>query len=248
MRLSTTFLAASFGAALLLANPAEGQRSGEGFLFGPPGAILNVHGGIGRPNAASDVFTFVSEQLTIGRDDFTGVAAGASLFIPVAERLDLSLSGTYTGRVSSSEFRDWVDNDDLPIEQRTQLIRVPLLAGARVYLIPRGRSIGSLAWIPAPVSAYVGASAGGMWYRFRQTGDFVDFQDNSIFFDELTSQGWTPAGQLSAGVDFSLTTRLGLTAEANHLWSRANLDRDFDEFDPIDLSGFSVLVGISLRV
>jgi hypothetical protein len=172
----------------------------------------------------------------------------ASLFIPVGERLDLSLGGSHMGRSIGSEFRHWVDNDDRPIEQRTQLLRVPLLAGVRFNVLPRGKSIGNLAWVPSRVSANVGASAGLMWYRFRQVGDFVDFEDNGIFYDELLSQGWTPAGQLSAGVDVSLTTRLGVTAEASHLWSRSTLSTDFDQFDPIDLSGFAVQVGLSLRV
>jgi hypothetical protein len=229
-------------------NQAPAQSTGHGFLFGRPGAIFTLHGGFGQPNANSDVFTFVTDQLTLSDGDFAGFAGGAGILIPVAEQVDLSLSATYMGRSTGSEFRDWVDNDDLPIEQRTDLIRVPLLAGARYYVLPRGKSIGNLAWVPSRVSAHVGAAGGTTWYRFRQVGDFVDFEDNAIFFDELLSDGWTPAGQLSAGLDVSVTTRLGLTAEASHLWSRATLSRDFEQFDPIDLSGFSVLVGISLRV
>ena len=64
----------------------------------------------------------------------------------------------------------------------------------------------------------------------------------------MSLQGWSPAAQLTGGVDVAVSTRIGLNVEANYLWGRAKLDRDFSGFDPIDLSGFSALVGLSLRL
>ncbi len=86
-----------------------------------------------------------------------------------------------------------------------------------------------------------------MWYRFRQEGDFVDFQTLEIFSDELTSTGWAPMAQALAGLDFFLTPRLGLTGEARYSWARAELSDAFEQFDPIDLSGLSATIGIHLR-
>ena len=160
----------------------------------------------------------------------------------------MDLSATLSSRIAGSDYRDLEGTDDLPIEQETQFVRVPLLIGPRYFVTPRGRSIGSLVWIPADYAVYVGAGAGGMWYRFRQVGEFVDFEDNSIFQDELVSQGWSPAAQLKAGVDVAVTTRLGVNVETNYLWGRTSLDRDFADFDDIDLSGFSALIGVSLRL
>src|SRR5687768_4341860 len=102
MRLQNSLLAATLGAALLFANPAPAQSAGEGFLFGRPGAIFNIHGGVGQPNADSDVYTFVTDHLTLSEGDFIGFAGGASLLIPVADRFDLSLGGTYIGRSTGS--------------------------------------------------------------------------------------------------------------------------------------------------
>src|SRR5690606_32500036 len=96
--------------------------------------------------------------------------------------------------------------------------RVPLLIGTRYYVTPRERTIGSLVWIPADYAFYVGGGAGAMWYEFSQSGEFVDFEDNAIFRDELESKGWSPALQLKAGMDYSVGTRVGLNAEAAYLW------------------------------
>lgn len=225
-----------------------GQSGGEGFLFGSPRIVVELHGGFARADAGSDLFEFATDQLTLGRRDFDGFAGGSSVYLPLGARVGLELSGTYSGRISSSEFRDWVDNNDLPIEQRTEFVRVPVIAGGRLYLMPQGRTIGSFAWIPNSVAPYVGAGGGFVWYRFRQSGDFVDFVDLGVFSAELVSEGFAPAAQASAGVDFALSPRLALTAEANYLWADARLSRDYQEFDRIDLSGPTATLGISLRL
>ena len=247
LRRATALIAIAM-ALLLAESPLEAQRSGDGFLFGRPGVMLNLHGGLARPNADSELFDFVTDILTVDRNNLIGGSFGGALYIPLSSRVDLDFSATVSSRSTASEFRHLVGTDDLPIEQETHFRRVPLLVGARYFITPRERSIGSLVWIPADYAFYTGVGVGGMWYRFMQVGEFVDYQDDSIFEDELLSQGWSPAAQLTGGLDLSLSPRIGVNVEGNYLWGRASLDRDFEQFDPIDLSGFSALVGITLRL
>jgi hypothetical protein len=86
-----------------------------------------------------------------------------------------------------------------------------------------------------------------MWYEFLQAGDFVDFQTLDVFPDRFESSGWAPAGQAMLGFELSLTTRLGLSAEARYTLAKARLSSDFQGFDPIDLSGASATMGVALR-
>lgn len=239
--------AATLVALIAFTSPSAAQRR-DGFLFERPRLTVSAHGGYARSNAGGDLFDFVQEQLTLRRSDFDGFVGGGSLVYHVTPRLGIEASGTYIGRRSDSEFRDWVDQDDVPITQRTLYERVPLTLGGRYYLVPPGRKVGSFAWIPSSVAPYIGAGAGAVWYRFRQTGEFVDFVDLAIFFDEIESQGWTPAGQLSGGLELSLTPRLVLTTDGEYLWARTEPGRDFVDFERIDLSGFSGSLGISLRL
>lgn len=242
-------LAGALAALLVGALPASAQSMGRGFLFRAPIASLGVHGGLGYAMAGSDIFTFSREQLTLDRSDFSGPTLGGELAVRVAPRLDLAFGATYTGRTADSEDRQFIGVDDIPVEQTTEFIRVPVTASLKAYLLPRGRSVGTLSWLPAPVAPYVGVGAGALWYRFRQEGEFVDYVEERTFFDTLESSGWAPAVQGMAGVDVSLSPRLVLTGDLRYIYAEAELDtRDFDEaFEPIDLSGMSATIGLSVR-
>jgi hypothetical protein len=239
--------ACALGLVVLTAGAGHAQRSGDGFLFNGPTGTLTFHGGFAQPMASSDLFDEVTELLTLSRGDFGGLGVGADLAFFVSPRFALSFGGAYSGSSARSEFRDWVDEeDDSPIEQTTRFRRAPLLVGVKGYLKEPGRAIGRRAWIPARYAPYVGLSAGTVWYRFDQEGDFVR-EDLSIVRDQLMSDGWAPALQASAGVDVTLRPWLLLVGETRFLRANAELSNHFHGFEPIDLSGVSASVGLSLR-
>ncbi|HET8654482.1 MAG TPA: hypothetical protein VFL93_03025 [Longimicrobiaceae bacterium] len=246
---STGALALLAGALLVAAPPVHAQGSGDGFLFRTPAATLTVHAGFDHANAGGDVFSFVTDTLTLNRGDFSGFSGGADLSVRLTPRIDLLLGSAYSGRSAGSEYRNWTDNSDKPIQQTTQFQRVPLYAGVKAYLLPQGRSIGRFVWIPAQIAPYVGATGGAMWYRFKQSGDFIDFNTSNleVFPGDLQSSGWAPMGQVLAGADFTLTPRLALTGEARYSWASATPNDGFNGFDSIDLSGPSASLGLTVR-
>lgn len=233
-------------AFVIVASPAEAQ-SGRGFLFEEPDLILGARGGFGIASAGSDLFDFSRDELTLSRNDFNGFSAFGEVGVRLLPRVDLIASAGYTGSVARSESRRYEGTDDLPIRQRTEFRRVPLTAGLRLYPLAPGRQIGSYAWIPARLVPYVGAAAGGMWYRFRQEGEFVDETTLNIFEDQLQSSGWTPTAEAFGGVEYSITPRLSVTGEGRYSWASAELSNAFENFDPIDLAGFAVTIGVSFR-
>ena len=106
-------------AALVPMLPLTAQsRGGDGFLFSAPHATLAIRGGFARPNASSDVFSFVTERLTVNRGDFGGFSLATDLAFRVHSRVDLLLGTGVSTREARSEYRDFVDLDDLPIEQQ----------------------------------------------------------------------------------------------------------------------------------
>ena len=237
--------------ALLLgaqAAPVRAQQSGNGYLFGAPDARFSIRTGYARANANSDLFSQVTSDLTLNRNDFSGPTVGAELAFTLTPRLDLAFQAEYAGRKKDSEYRNLIDNNNLPIEQTTSFVRVPVTANLRVYLAPTGRAIGKLAWIPAEVVPWVGIGGGAMWYSFKQTGDFVDASSSAVFKDTFVSDGWAPAVQAMGGVDVTLSPRIAFTADLHYTWARANLSRDFVGFDKIDLSGFSPALGFTFRL
>ena len=235
-------------AAVAIAQPLQAQGSGDGFLFKQPDVSWEVRGGFDRATAASDIFSFVTDQLTVKRGDFSSATLGADFGIRLSARFDLVLGVAYSGSRTRSEFRRWVDQDNLPISQATYFRRVPVTASLKAYLLPRGRSIGRFVWLPLRSAPYVGVGAGQMWYRFRQAGDFVDFQTLNVFTDDFNASGWTWTAHAFAGVEVSLSPRFVMTGEGRYTWARGPLGTDFVGFHNIDLSGFAMTAGLAARL
>lgn len=243
--------AASLLTAITIAavtRPSLAQTAGDGFLFRTPNVTWGFHGGFDRAIAGGDVFGFVTTQLTLRRGDFSSATFGSHVAIRLSPATDIVFDVTAARVTRHSEFHDWVDQDSLPIEQTTSLLRMPITVSVRRYLASRGRTISRFAWIPAARAAYVGVGVGLMRYRFRQVGDFVDFQTLNVFSDAFESTGWTPVLHGFAGVDMALGRHFVLTGEGRYTWAKGPMGRDYVGFRRIDLSGLAVTAGLSLRL
>jgi hypothetical protein len=238
----TLGVGAAFG---VFASPAASQ--GADFLFRRPWVALSLSAGYALPRAGSDLFDFTREQLTVERGDFGSPVVQGEVAVRATERLDVGVGVGWSGNRTHSEFRDWIGTDNLPIEQTTRFSRVPLTLDVKVYLKDRGRSLSRFAWVPARWAPYVGGAIGGVWYSFEQEGEFVDYETLDVFRDFYASQGWAPTAHLMAGAELTVATRVALTAEGRYSWASSELSRDFVDFDDIDLAGFQVTGGVSLR-
>lgn len=230
------------------ARPSVAQSAGDGFLFRRPVGALSIHGGFDHAFVGGDLIGFVTKELTIDRSDFSSATFGTSVAVRVSETNDVVLDISFASVSKRSEFRDWIDNNNLPIEQTTSLQRIPVTLGFRHYLSSRGRSIGRFAWIPAARATYIGAGAGLMHYRFHQIGDFIDFQTLNVAPDEFESKALTPVLHALAGMDLSLGRFLLLNGELRYTWAKGPVNRDYVGYHRIDLSGLSALAGFSLRI
>ena len=225
----------------------QAQDTGDGFMFGAPKGSLTIRGGWAVARAQSDFFAFTTDLLTLDRGDFSSPTIEGDLAIHISSRTAIVLSTGLSGVDRHSDFRDFIDNSGQPIEQTTTFRRVPITIGVKQYLTSTGRSVGRLAWIPSKVAPYVGAGAGAMYYKFRQEGDFINFENNNVFSSLYSSDGMARIAHAAVGVDFSVGPRLALTSEARYLWSSARLSSDFSGFERLDLSGLSTTVGLAIR-
>jgi len=236
------------GAALLVAAAAPVRAQGNGYLFGVPDVQLTVRAGWFLAGANSDFYDQARQDFTLDKSDFNSPTLGAELAFRLTPQLDFSLDASWSGMSQGSHYRNFVDNNNQEIEQTTTLRRVPLTANLKAYLVPRGRSVGHLAYIPSRVVPWVGLGAGATWYSLEQSGDFIT-GSGAVVTDQLQNSGWGPAVQGMGGVDFTLTPRIALTGDARYLWSRASLgSEDFAGYDKIDLSGVSLALGVTFRL
>lgn len=229
------------------AQPPISQDLPEGdFLFKRPRGVLSIRGGFLFPQEGSDLFEFVQETLTIESGDFRSPLFAFELGFSPTARVDIVGGFDFAKQSVRSEYRDYVDNNLLPIEQDTSLRQSSFTGSVRLALVPRGRAVGRYAWIPARVQPYVGGGGGMVFWEFTQVGDFVDFQDFGVFTDTFVSSGASLSGHVLGGVDIQLYKRLFLTTEGRYVWAQGELDNDFVGFEPIDLSGFKLAAGINV--
>lgn len=248
-----TLHTAAIAAAVILlgavsARDARAQGSGNGFLFQAPIGSFALRGGFAHASAGSDIFSSSVNQFTLSRGAFSGPTGEADLAFRIAPRTDIVLGAGYSGTSANSQYRHYLDQNNQPIQQTTSFQRIPLTASVRMYLAPRGRSIGQFAWVPARLAPYVGLGVGTMYYRFHQQGSFVDTATSNVYVSNLTSASWAPEAQGMFGLDYSLTPRLALSGEAKYVWARAALNPNaFTGYQKIDLSGFNTTLGLYVR-
>ena len=224
------------------ANPPATQE--PDFLFGAPRFTAGFRVGWSLARAESELFDFTRELLTVGDGDFDAPTFGADFALVLNQRLDAVFGFDYSRSSTTSEFRDFVGTDDLPIVQETTLTRFPLTASAKFYLVPRGQKVSRYAWVASSAAPYVGAGVGLQWYKFEQFGEFVDFSDLAIFEEELVSSGFAPTVHVFGGVDVKVGRKLFLMVEGRYTWADAKPKDYFIGFDSIDLAGLGITAGI----
>ena len=219
------------------------QRAAPDFLFGTPRGSIGLRGSWLFARADSDLFDFVQQHLTVDKKDFNAPMIGLEGAVAITPRIDVQFGAEFSQAHKESEYRDFVDNRLLPINQETTLRERNLFGSVRFSLVPRGRTISRYAWVPRSVTPFVGAGAGALWYKFEQSGDFVDFVDLSVFKDYFSSSGFAPSAHVFGGTDLHLYRILFLSIEGRYVWANAKLGKDFIDFDPIDLAGFRLSTG-----
>ena len=236
--------------------PAPAAAQGRDFLFSQPRVTMGIRVGFAAPSAQSGIFDFINEELShpgsdgrdpVERADFAAFDIQGEVGIRVHDRLDVALNVGHSQSETRSEFGAWTDTDDLPIEQTTRFARTPITLGLKGYLKDRGRPISRLAWVPYGWAPYLTAGGGLVAYDFEQVGDFVDFETLDVFSATYSSDGVAAAAHVGAGLELSIGKHLLATGEARYVWAKADMSRDFVDFDAIDLSGAQIALGLALR-
>ncbi len=236
--------------ALLVVLPAALAAQSErerGYLFREPTVTLTLSGGLGMPTSTGDLWAFTFDELTMSRRDLAAFDQGVDLALRLNDRFDLVLGYALSESRTQTELRDWVDENDQPIEQRTRFTRRPLSATLRYSLRPRGTMIGSYAWVPTTFAPYVGLGAGRMSYQFHQAGEFVDSETAEIFQDNYRARGKVGFVLASTGVVWSLAPSIALTGDVRYLHASADGRPSFIGFDKLDLSGVATMVGFTIK-
>lgn len=239
---------AAFALAFLVPTAAQAQLGGRGFTFRQPTLGFAVHGGYALPMARSDLFDQALDDLVLSRHDFESPYLGGEIAARVSGRWDVTLEVGHAWSSTRTEWRDYIEDDGRPIRQTVEFARTPVLVSGRYAVVDRGRTIGRFAWVPAKVVPFVSGGIGVMRYRFTQDGDFVVPQTLEIYTDRLEHVASALAAQGTVGLDIQLNNAVYLGAQTRYVWGRGGLDRSvYEGYEPMDLSGFQLTLGLGAR-
>ena len=228
-------------------SPNPIRRPAPDFLLEKPRGSVTLRGSWLFNRGHSDWYDFVTNHLTLKQKDFNAPGFGLDVNVPLTSQLDVQVAFDISRSNKLSEYRNFVDNNRLPIEQTTTLRQVNLGVNARYNLTQRASPLSRLAWIPRRVVPYVGGGGGVMNFNLVHEGDFIDFVDNGVFGERFESHGWAPSAQVFGGADVHVFKRLYVTVDGRYFWAAADLGRDWIDFEPIDLAGFRLSGGVSFN-
>jgi hypothetical protein len=200
--------------------PAAAQRQTLNFTLG----YFTARGEDAR--LAGDTLVENHNFLAFDFDDFNGVSVGAEWLIPIGEYFEVGPGLSFYRRTAESVYADVVHDDGREIEQDLRLRIVPLTATIRV--LPLGRN---------PVQPYFGVGLGLFNWRYSESGEFVDFRDNSIFRESYVADGNDVGPVAFGGLRFAGDSFSG-GGEIRYQHAEGDLDTRFAG-NKIDLGGWT---------
>ena len=183
-----------------------------------------------------DVLVGNLDFLAFEINDFNGVTAGGEWLFGLGDRLDAGVGvGIYSNSVPTV-YRHLTHSNGAEIEQDLKLRVVPFTATVR--FLPLGRV--------AAVQPYIGAGVGVHWWRYAETGEFVDV-DNSIFRDSFSASGATAGPVVMGGVGIPIGA-FSVGFEIRYQSAQGELpdDQGFAG-TKIDLGGFNYLATFKVQ-
>jgi hypothetical protein len=220
-------------AVLASASPALAQQQTVNFTIGgfvPHGLDSRVGG---------DVLTANSTFLVFDLDEFNSVSVGGEWLFPIGRFVEGGAGVSFTHATVPTVYRCCVDNAGFEIEQDLKLRRTPIDLTLRV--LPLSAS--------SPVQVYFGGGISLISWRYTETGDFIDFNnDGQVFSAQFVGSGTEAGGVALGGVRFQ-GRKATAGFEVRYHKADASFDEDDDEFagHKIDLGGWTYQGTVGFR-
>src|SRR5262245_23609602 len=232
MRRFTVTLALAALIGVFAAPAAYAQQSVNFWVGGfvPSGESTRGH----NTGASDDVLVNNLDFLAFNIHDFNGGTVGGDWLVRLGEHFDAGLGLGFYQSTTPSVYRFFTNADGSEIEQNLRLRVVPFTATIRFMPLPR----------EAIVQPYIGTGIGVFSWTYTETGQFVDFNDFSIFRDRFNASGAAAGPVVLGGVNVPIGSG-GVGFEMRYQSAEGKLPGDLGFSAPrIDLGGFNYLATI----
>lgn len=233
---------AAMAVVMLVPAPATAQItrvSGSGDTRQAFGFTLGYFAVKGEDSRGEDDVLFRDlDSLLFDLKDFNGASVGGEWLVAVTDFIEVGAGVSFYQRRVPSIYRSLVNLDGTEIEQDLKLRQVPISATVRFLPIGRGGSF----------QPYIGAGIGVINWRYSETGQFVDF-DNDIFRASYQADGNEVGPVILGGVRFPVADVWTIGGEIR--WHSAKADTGgIDEGfvgDKIELGGWTTNFAVHFR-
>ena len=171
--------------------------------------------------------------------DFNGAVIDGEWLVGISDYLEAGVGLGFYQRTVPSVYRDFQNFNGSEIEQDLKLRVIPFTATVRFLPVGRGGTI----------EPYVGVGIGVNRWRYSETGEFVDFSDDTIFRARYFADGTAAGPVVLGGLRAPVADVWDVGGELR--WQRA--EGDIDTLDSgllgskIDLGGFTTQFMFGLR-
>jgi len=197
------------------------------------------------PSGDDTFWDDVESTFTLNVSDFNEAIVGFSFVGGFNNNLEAGFNIDFYEATVGSAVRGYVDIDGFPILHDTRLQMMPLTVDLR--FLPAGRyRLRGPRQVRQPVF-YVGGGIGVTYWEYEEVGDFVDFTDDSIFFDRFTDTGVAFEAHALTGLELPFGRTWSLLFEGRYSWVDDEPGGDFSGLGTLDLGGFAAYVGGSWR-
>jgi hypothetical protein len=216
-------------AFLMCARPAHAQQT-VNFTLG----YFTPHTFDSRTRG--DVLNENSTFLLFDQDEFGGASIGGEWLVGLGNFFEAGAGISYTGQSVPAIYQDFIDSDGSEIDSDLELRLVPI--SFTVRLLPFGQR--------SPIQPYVGAGLGIINWRYRESGEFIDFgAGNEIFEDTFEESGSSTGPIFVGGVRFA-GQRFIAGGEVRFQDAEGDLPSDFAA-PKIDLGGWTYNLTVGVR-
>lgn len=200
-----------------------------------PGSRLDCRAARG----SDDVLVENLNTLAFDIRDFRGGQVFGEWNVTFDERVELSFGAGFYRRTAPSVYADFVDIDFTEIEQDLRLRVVPVSAVVR--FLPIGRA--------GQLQPYLGGGIAALNWKYSETGEFVDFNNNNaIFEDRYVASGTALAPVLLGGLRMPINGDIyALNAELRYQFGKGDLGNNGFLAEKINLNGMNFTLGFQIR-
>ena len=205
--------------------------------------IFTIGGGWFSPKAEDarvdgDVIVQNLNFLWFDPEDFDGGTVNGDLMFGLGRFAEVGVGAGYYQRTVPSVYARSVHGDGTEIYQELKLRTAPMTATVRLF--PAGRFGG--------FQPYVGGGIAVVYWRYSETGEWVDDTDDSIFRESYVDSGYAVGPVVFGGLRLPVSDAILLGGEFRYQDAEGDLDPSLGfAGNKIDVGGYSVTFTFGLR-